>query len=226
MKTLLFLHGFMGTPTDGDFLKNLPSSVLNEYELKTLPIEGNLEELLNKLENIAPHIIYGYSLGGRIALQYLNKKNCKLDHLILESSSFGIANEKERSERFNQDTELAHKIKHDFKSFLGHWYSLPLWGQLGTKQKNELIQKRLNANTNMDVLCDQLLTFSQGILPYINLEEIDCKITYIAGSSDKKYTGLAKQLTCSKLIVQGSGHNVHAYHHGEIIRYLTEHVFI
>jgi len=218
MKKLLFIHGFMGSPRDGDFLADLSKDL--DVSIEAINLYETIEENIEAIKKISPSIIYGYSLGGRIALQYLKETNLKLDHLFLESSSFGMSDEIEREKRREQDKERAHDLKNDFRNFLKNWYSMPLWGDLSKVQKNELIEKRMKNNKDLDKLARQLINHSPGLLSVTPFERIKGPISYICGEQDKKYKNLAQSLKCRTLIVENSGHNNHSYHTQEILNFM------
>jgi 2-succinyl-6-hydroxy-2,4-cyclohexadiene-1-carboxylate synthase len=223
-KKVLFLHGFMGSCLEGQFLlKLMPNIDLHSLELPDGSEEA-LEKFYDEIDLIKPHVIYGYSLGGRIALDYLIRRSIKCDTLILESVSFGITNEKLRLQRLIQDKERAKKIDQNFENFLTNWYNLELWGQITEEQRNKLITKRLNNWKNKTLsLSNMIINYSPGAMKSIKREEIDGHLIFISGDQDIKYKMIAKELTdVTHIEVINSGHNVHEFYSDQIIEELQK----
>ena len=143
-KKVLFLHGFMGSPLDGQFLQKLDYSV----QLTCLAVPHTppfkLETLYDAIDRHNPDVIYGYSLGGRLALNYIHTRRPSLDLLVLESASFGIKDEDERKKRLELDQVRSNSIKKDLKEFLRQWYKMDLWGELTDKKRNQFIALQHN----------------------------------------------------------------------------------
>jgi len=119
-KTILFLHGFTGSANDwkdvvqkinprfnkiaidliGHGKSSSPSSV-NYYAADSIVI--HIEQVINQLR-LKELILCGYSMGGRVALNFAVAKPNIVKGLILESASAGFKNEKEA-------TAYAAKIK-------------------------------------------------------------------------------------------------------------------
>ena len=216
----------MGSPSEGEFLSKLNPKLNPNLELHALELPDGgpkaLEDFYKKLESINPHIIYGYSLGGRVALDYLSKSEKKCETLILESVSFGISQEDLRQARVKQDFQRAKLIKENLKTFLEDWYDLDLWGELTSSQKNDLITKRLDQwKERTDLLSQMIVNYSPGNMSSVSRKTIETKIIYIYGSQDLKYKEIAQKLEDVSLIeVQNSGHNVHEYNAQKIIQKL------
>ena len=101
-------HGKSDSPTDA--AKYYPD-ILVRY----------IDDILNCL-SISKVILLGYSMGGRAALFYAVKQLGKIKGLILESTTAGIENEKDRNERIKSDEELAQYIeKHNIENFVELW---------------------------------------------------------------------------------------------------------
>jgi len=79
--TIVALHGFLGRPSDWDFLRDAGLDV-DARELDDIPRSG--ETLL------------GYSMGGRLALHAL-LDGAKFERAVIVSSGLGLENEADRA---------------------------------------------------------------------------------------------------------------------------------
>ena len=137
-KTVLFLHGFTGSSSDwidiaqkvdkrfnktaldilGHGKSSSPSS-LNYYQTDSLINQVN-QTIINL--NLNEVVLCGYSMGGRLALQFAVANPGLVKGLILESASAGIKNEKERDTRIKSDEETAAFIEsNSTEEFLTTW---------------------------------------------------------------------------------------------------------
>src|SRR5690625_6877126 len=72
--------------------------------------------------------LLGYSMGGRTSLSFANYYPEKINSLILESASPGIADPFERQRRKEADKALAEKILIEgVEAFVDYWEDLPLF---------------------------------------------------------------------------------------------------
>ena len=140
---IIFLHGFTGNLEDWFFLKEkLPknfsaifidllghgkSSSPDQFELYSA--ESQMEILDNLFDqlNISEFTLVGYSMGGRLALSYTLKFPKKVNRLVLESTSFGITEKKDREERIKSDFDLAAFIENStLDDFIDFWMEIPI----------------------------------------------------------------------------------------------------
>lgn len=232
-RPLIALHGFAQSAETWDELeiqgfeiiacdllghgKSSKPQTLAPYRLSE--ILSVLQTLMSKLTQGRDYVLMGYSLGGRLALQYaLNYPEEPLSALIVESASPGISNPQERAERQRSDLELAQKIiSNGAEWFADFWGRLPLF----TSQQKlpEAVQARIRkarAANSPHALALTLEGTGQGQLEYIGdrLSEISSPLLYIGGEYDLKYQQIAKRyfqpLKNSQLaIVPQAGHNAH-----------------
>src|SRR5690606_2378636 len=88
---------------------DIPDQVERYY---TEQVVADLMSLLEQLGIPKVHML-GYSMGGRIALSFAMLAGDKVQALILESSSPGLATEEERAARRASDHQLADKLEHE-----------------------------------------------------------------------------------------------------------------
>ncbi|GBF78645.1 alpha/beta fold hydrolase [Aphanothece sacrum] len=229
-ETIVFLHGF--THSSHSFL-NLPEEIFHNYRclIPDLPGHGKtkvleaatafdteaqvklLKEWLSSLGLNKFHL-FGYSMGGRLALQFALKNLAQIQSLILVSTTAGIEDQTIRSERIRADNQLAQKILSlEPIEFLNQWLSQPLFQGIterGTDFIAQEIQKRLPIQKSG--LACSLKYFNTGIMPSVwdQLSELKVRCLVIAGSRDQKYSKLASSLVTSipdaKLIILETSH--------------------
>ncbi|HOJ37338.1 MAG TPA: 2-succinyl-6-hydroxy-2,4-cyclohexadiene-1-carboxylate synthase [Ignavibacteriales bacterium] len=161
--------------------------------------------------------LYGYSMGGRIALNYALTR--KIDFLILESTSPGIENADERKQRYEEDKKLADFIsRQPLKLFVDEWINKDIFKYkqlLNSNEIEELKQKKLrNAKTG---LINSLLALSQGFIEPVwnKLENLDFPVLLLSGSEDEKYSKIHKRMSNSlpnvqNVSIKGVSHNIHS----------------
>lgn len=213
-ETIVFLHGFTGS--SGDFL-GMPDTIISNYRclIPDLPGHGKtqvleaessftatgqialLKQWLDFLGLSKVHL-FGYSMGGRLALQLASQNSHQLHSLILISTTAGIKEETARLERAKADDHLAQTILNsDPVDFLTTWLAQPLFQGIANKGQDFIaheILRRLPLNPSG--LACSLKYFSNGVMPsaWHQLIGIKTPTLVIAGSRDQKYRFLALDL--------------------------------
>jgi 2-succinyl-6-hydroxy-2,4-cyclohexadiene-1-carboxylate synthase len=244
--TLVFLHGFLGSLRDWnetiDLLKDnfhcisidLPGhggSVATEGSIKDgfNHCHQLIKNILDDL-NIVQYSLIGYSLGGRIALDYARSQNdARLTTLLLESSHIGLSDEDSKERRFMHDHSWAKKFATEgIIETLYEWYDQAIFSDLSDRKKEMIIDKRAD---NYGVpLANMLLATSLGKqingLPY--LQETNIPVHYCFGGKDKKFKKTATQLNNLKHVniveFEHAGHNIHQYNALEYAQYIMQHL--
>ncbi|PKF61652.1 2-succinyl-6-hydroxy-2,4-cyclohexadiene-1-carboxylate synthase [Psychromonas sp. psych-6C06] len=228
---LVFLHGFLGSCHDwSDTIDRLK----DRFHCVAIDLPGHgasvttassrsdgfnqchhlINDVLNEL-NIKQFTLIGYSLGGRIALDYARTQNdTRLQALVLESSHIGLIDPQIKEQRFMDDHGWAKKFAtQGILDTLSEWYDQGIFSDLSDRKKEFVISKRAN---NYGVpLANMLLSTSlgkqQSALSY--LENTALTIHYCIGEKDKKFKKIAKQLLELKNInvteFEKVGHNIH-----------------
>jgi len=213
-ETVVFLHGFTGSSRD--FL-GMPDTIISSYRclMPDLPGHGKtqiledetnyraseqvalLEQWLSSLGQSKFHL-FGYSMGGRLALQFAVKNSHQLHSLILVSTTAGIKEETTRLERAKADFELAQKIfDSNPADFLTDWLAQPLFQGVADRGQ-EFIAKEVLRRLPLQPfgLACSLKYFSSGVMPSVwhRLTNIKIPTLVIAGSKDQKYRTLASEI--------------------------------
>ena len=218
-ETIVFLHGFTGSSRD--FL-SLPGEILSQYrclipdlpghgrtqvgkaantfQINTFQTEGQvtlLRQWLNSLGQRRFHL-FGYSMGGRLALQFAVRYPHLLDSLILVSTTAGIRQPELRQKRAESDLQLAQTIlKAEPVDFLTRWVSQPIFQGIAERGEGFIAQE---VNRRLPIqpagLANSLKSFGSGVMPAVwgQLKKITVPVLVIAGSRDSKYLSLASEL--------------------------------
>jgi 2-succinyl-6-hydroxy-2,4-cyclohexadiene-1-carboxylate synthase len=231
---LLLLHGFMGSSTEWDDVAN---ALFGNYRLlipdlpghgasTSLPypasytIDGASRALIRTLdaENIDRCAVAGYSMGGRLALYLALRHPRRVEHLLLESASPGLATEEERADRRAADEKLARRLEtEDFREFVEDWYRQPLFATLACDE--ELLRRTIEARMHNDPheLARSLRAMGTGSQPSLweELPELAAPTLALAGEQDTKFVELARKMervspNVRAAVVPGTGHSVHA----------------
>ena len=188
-------------------------------------------KLLNSLK-IEKACFVGYSMGGRLALQFAVNNPQMIKCLVLESSSPGIADDFERSKRIESDNKIIERIdKSTREEFLKFWLSLPIFQSLVSNSKinlEEIIKSR-SQTLNKNGLIESLTYFGTGVMPHYHdqLSSLDdIPLLLIAGEHDLKYREILKKLhseikSSSFFTINDAGHNTHLENPAEFIKLLN-----
>ncbi|MDZ7773438.1 MAG: alpha/beta fold hydrolase [Balneolaceae bacterium] len=227
--TLLMLHGFMGSGACFDHLGSDLASFCRPVTLDLLghgrtegPAEpdryrcgrqvADLREIVRRLDR-KPLYLYGYSMGGRLALQYALEHPETLKGLVLESAHPGLEDENERERRRREDEERAAAIEEDFDAFLQRWEELELFevpspispagegGEPGNSPRRpdpKRYQRYAAIQRSQRPACmaASLRGFGSGAMPpaWDRLEGFGLPVLALAGEHDPKYRGIAANL--------------------------------
>lgn len=244
--TLVFLHGFLGNSRDWNETINL---LKNDFHCVSIDLPGHgasvttagsLKDGFNHCHQLIKNVLddllitnyalIGYSLGGRIALDYARSQHdTRLNALLLESSHMGLPNDHAKERRFMQDHSWAKKFATEsIRETLYDWYDQSIFSDLSDRQKEILINKR---EENFGVpLANTLLATSLGkqinALPY--LQQTNLTIHYCFGSKDKKFKEFSAQLSNLKNInifeFERAGHNIHQHDAPQFAQYIMQHL--
>ncbi|MBI5844237.1 MAG: alpha/beta fold hydrolase [Deltaproteobacteria bacterium] len=140
--------------------------------------------------NIGRFSLYGYSMGGRLAQAVCIRAPKRVERLVLESASFGIADALERERRYNSDLALLSGVKspQEFRAFLIRWHESPLFCTLrATSVLAGLIAEKLE--NDPEELRRALALLSVGNHPHFLplLSALPTPVSFLYGEDDAKY---------------------------------------
>ncbi|MDP3149699.1 MAG: 2-succinyl-6-hydroxy-2,4-cyclohexadiene-1-carboxylate synthase [Ignavibacteria bacterium] len=234
-QTILFLHGFGGSSNDW---KEIFSLFDSEYQLIAIDLPGFgksskprsdkfyqsdfLVSLISKISlklKLEKIILAGYSMGGRLALQFACKHPEKLKGVILESSSPGLKTKLERQLRIKNDEKLISFIKkNSLKDFFTFWQNQPLFASqenLPSKKQISILKSKVNSNSKIGLI-NSLEYFGQGEMESLwqRLSKIKIPMLLLSGEFDTKYASIQSEMSnlipdSSHKIIECAGHNLH-----------------
>jgi len=231
---LLLLHGFTGS---ADAWVEQQQHFAREYMVVVPDLIGHgssdappdpgrygmaacVADLLALLDALACErvTVLGYSMGGRVALQLAAAAPGRVERLILESASPGLASAAERQARCQADHALADSIEREgLVAFVDYWQALPLFASQTTlpaevqgRQRAQRLQGRPLGLANS---LRGMGTGQQESL-WERLPEIACPTLLLAGALDQKFVAIVQQMAermpdARVTIVAGAGHTIH-----------------
>jgi 2-succinyl-6-hydroxy-2,4-cyclohexadiene-1-carboxylate synthase len=242
-RTVVFLHGFLGNKND--FIKISHQLNLNlNFLIIDLPGHGDTLlknfysqfDFFNKLKDLIfaytdTPILYGYSMGGRIALELaLNYFSPQI--LILESAGLGLNEENQKATRLKVDSELFSNVtKQNLRNFLYDWYKQDIFFQYNKSEHFEFdIEKKLHHS--IEEWKNSLLLFSPAHFPLLDdnlnkLNKTSFPLHYIYGNRDSKYANTSHIISkfnparFKTYPIDNCGHNPHKTHENQIVNILT-----
>ena len=157
-------------------------------------------------------------MGGRLALFTAVTYPDRILSLTLESSSPGLATQKERIARQEQDEKLANRIEAEgIEPFVDFWESLSLWEsqkQMSCDKKERLRNQRLQNKATG--LANSLRGMGTGVQPNLwpALTTLNCPTKLIVGELDSKFVDINQKMlaqlpTGTLTIIPQAGHTVH-----------------
>lgn len=221
--TLILLHGFGGGPQN---LQNLASvfqkdylqwqiHVPNLYDQKYFQPEKSLEvfcqdffKYLDALDLPQPIWLFGYSMGGRCALNLLLKNDSRIAGGILFSASPGIFDSKEVESRESWNLQWSEKFQQlSYEDYNRQWNQLPVF------EGSEPVDLRRDLPPG--VLAKNLMAWSptRHWFSFEKLMTITDSLVWISGEKDAKYLCLHKDLSSKGVpgryeVLKGSGHRL------------------
>jgi len=240
---ILLLHGFMGNCQDFSIIISLLSEkfyciavdlpghgktkVLGGEDCYNMP--NTAQALIGLLDNlkIEKCFLFGYSMGGRLALYMSLYFPERFNKVVLESSSPGLQNTQQRQQRLQADLALAKELeKSNLKDFLLTWYNQPIFQSLKEHPDfDDLIKRRLD-NNSME-LAKSLRNLGIGNQPSLweKLDKNTISMLLLVGEYDHKFIKINLEMAklspqAAVTIVPKTGHNIHIENQNKFVRLL------
>ena len=178
-------------------------------------------------------LLIGYSMGGRLALQFACRYPDHLSGLVLIGATPGIAGPDERKNRQKWDASQADRIRElGVEGFYNEWQRLPI---ISTQQRIEpAIQTKMKANRlaqSIEGLATSMTHFGTGTMPdcWGALPNLTVPTLLMVGEADPKYRGIASQMmdrlsndSVEYAVISGVGHCAHVEGMAESAHILTQ----
>src|SRR5262249_6294278 len=160
----------------------------------------------------------GSSLGGRVALHAAVTQPSRVERLVLESSSPGIADPGERAARAAADEALAARLERDgLAAFVDAWMAQPLFAtQRALDPAARARERALRLQHSPAGLAAALRSFGAGAQEPLwdCLPALRMPVLLVTGADDHRYRALAvamaARVPCARVaVVPEAGHAVH-----------------
>lgn len=220
---VVFLHGLLGSQHDwASCFAHL--SILPQIRPLTLdlPCHGNSQQItcqhfsdlrqqlhttLTELID-EPFWLVGYSLGGRIALDYsVHCLNSQRLGTILEGTNIGLQTATERQARLENDQKWARRFQTEpIAHVLADWYQQPVFKGLTADKRLDLITHR-QQNCG-ERIAQMLLATSLATQDDFSTHDWH-NLYFLIGERDNKFCQLATQHRLPHRLIENAGHNAH-----------------
>ena len=219
---LVFLHGFSGDSREwqevGERFVDYPRLYVD------LPGHGgsadvvvttfaHLRDLLFSTlnsYNILRFWLVGYSLGGRVAMDFACQHPAGLCGLVVEGGHPGLVDESERGSRMISDQRWADRFRTEsLTTVFADWYQQPVFASLLPEQRHALVA--LRGQNNGKALASMLEATSLAVQPDFRdaLRQCAFPVHYLCGEFDSKFRALATEVTARCHLIVAAGHNAH-----------------
>ena len=207
LPSIFAFHGFMGV---GEDFEPFADACGLDFETPDLighgsfqcddPMHYSLDAQLEYWFGRIPEgsILIGYSMGGRLALQFACRYPDLLSGLVLIGTTPGIADLDERKIRQKWDGSQVDRIRElGVEGFYNEWQRLPI---IATQQRIDPdIQTKMKANRlaqSIEGLATSMTHFGTGTMPdcWDALPNLTVPTLLMVGDEDAKYRGLASQM--------------------------------
>lgn len=230
---LVLLHGFMGSSASwgGAVVDGLASTGRSPV-LVDLPGHGRhagvvapwrftVEAVAADILRYAAHSpvdLVGYSMGGRLALDFAVTYPDRVRTLVLESASPGLETDEERAARRADDEELANRLEDDgIERFVDYWEDLPLFeSQKALPSEVRAGHRAGRLRNHAPSLAAALRGLGTGALPshWSALPRCPVPTLILVGEMDTRYAEIGERMqarmpNAQLVVVPGAGHTVH-----------------
>ncbi|MDA0323890.1 MAG: 2-succinyl-6-hydroxy-2,4-cyclohexadiene-1-carboxylate synthase [Verrucomicrobia bacterium] len=229
---LIFLHGFMGS---GEEWRGIAESVSRRWQAVLVDLPGHgasiglaeaattwegacglVHEILDSSE-CERHVLIGYSMGARIAIQIAIDAPARLAGLVIESGTAGLEDPTERDIRRQIDRERAAELERvPIEIFVRHWYQQDLFKTLA--RRRDLLEEivGMRARNDPSELARAVSGLSVATQPnlWTRLGELSVPTLIVTGALDENYESIADRISAATLhsrrvSIAACGHSVH-----------------
>lgn len=216
----LFLHGFTGSPASFAQMHVPGGSIMPALAGHLdAPAAPDFWTEVDRLAAIGPASagVFGYSLGGRLALGLLARHPTRYEHAVIVSAHPGLQSASARDARRLGDAAWAKLLRDEgLAAFIAQWEKLDLWTtQNGLPAAALDAQQRERLRHDPARLAGSLDALGLARMPDLRplLGKVRGRVDVLAGARDEKFVALARELcdiipNARLTIVPDAGHNL------------------
>lgn len=231
---IVALHGFTGNGEDFELLVEAAGGKYHWYApdlpghgkavepepLKNYTTEASIQNLSITIGKYGSNKIglLGYSMGGRMALQYAVRFSFLIKALVLIGANPGIDDPIERETRQKSDDELASfLLAHGVEAFLEKWNKNPLirtQNRIAEPYRQRMLERRRQSSAQG--WANSLRGMGTGVMPSVwnRLGHVTCPTLLVTGREDAKFTKIAHTMRQSlpladAAVLENTGHAAH-----------------
>ncbi|BAS34269.1 2-succinyl-6-hydroxy-2,4-cyclohexadiene-1-carboxylate synthase [Klebsiella pneumoniae] len=232
---LVFLHGFSGDRDEwrevGDAFPAWPRLYLDlpghggsadiavqDFAGVNILLQGTLDSY-----NILCYWLIGYSLGGRVAMNFACQPRAGLRGLIVEGGHPGLQDEEARLARRSNDRAWAERFRREpLAQVFADWYQQPVFASLDAVQRASLVALRSRNNGATLAAMLQATSLAGQADLRAPLQARDFPFHYLCGERDAKFRAIAQALAADTHIIHHAGHNAHRDNPAAVIACLAQ----
>jgi len=222
------LHGFMGSGRDFALLAQNLSVELWAWDLighgkSSVPLEERWYSLAGQLQFLKDtiprdSILLGYSMGGRLALQFACRHPQHIKGIVIVGGTPGIVGDQARQDRHRWDHQMASQIRaNGMSAFVEYWNKLPIiQSQQNIASEHRQVMLDIRREHSEIGIANSIEYFGTGQMPHCwaELATMDVPILLLVGEQDQKYIDIALQMfdvitNASLAVIPAAGHCAH-----------------
>ncbi len=203
------LHGFLGLPRDWDLFE---SAVQDHRGRQVRLVKHNLWEELEGLDDKSlkgwaekvnqevedqramgdsrPHLLMGYSMGGRLAMHALLHNPQNWSGAILVSAHPGLTTPEEREARAKNDEKWAERWRSEkWSDVWSAWQALPVFN---TTTQTAVVSERTEREFDRELLAEGMMAWSLSRQDDLleKLFKFKKPVLWLAGDEDTKFKSI------------------------------------
>lgn len=185
-KVIHALHGFLGKPTDWNFLGN--NTVAHDILKVSIP-HKSMWEWANRFNQESKGVLLGYSLGGRLAMHaLLQRPDLWWAAIIVSAHPKLLSN---REERLKSDEEWAMRFESEpWDSLIEAWNGNDVF--CNAESPFERKERDYSRSELADILRYWSLAHQEDLSDQIS--QLNIPILWVAGENDSRYAAQAKEM--------------------------------
>lgn len=237
---VVFLHGLLGSQQDWatvlerlqifPHIRPLTLDLCFHGESQSIACD-DFHSLRSELDTTLKHVLgdhpfwlVGYSLGGRVALDFcLTQRVPHLQGVILEGANLGLQTAQEKQLRWQNDCKWAMRFEREpLENVLEDWYQQPVFADLSPCKRADLVKKR---QKNQGAHIAHMLRATSLAKQFFYGEKIrhtQIPVYFLIGECDEKFRQLAEKYAVVYRLIKEAGHNTHLDNPEQFVASLVE----